>query len=553
MSGSSPVSTAAVVPSAVSGEMSEPQRPADTLARSAGLVSLATMTSRVLGLTRDQVLLIVFGADKMDAFQIAFRLPGLVRDLFAEGAMSAAFVPTFTRELKRDGKRAAWELGNLVISGLVIATAAIALIGILLAGPLTRWIAADFAAVPGKLELTTQLTQIMFPFLTLIAVAVAFMGMLNALRWFFVPALAPAAFNVASILSVFLIVPLMAPLGWHPMAGLAIGTLLGGVGQLAIQWPALRREGYRFQFHFAPRDPRFREVIGLMAPGVLGLAAVQVNQLVNMWLATREGSGAVSYLNMAFRLMYLPIGLFGVSIATAALPTIARHAANEDKAGIRDSVSQALRMMLMLNVPATFGLMVLAVPIIQMLVQYGKVTGSDTNGMAFALICYAPGLIGYSAVKIASPTFYALRDSRTPVIVSVLSIIINIVLNVTLVRFLSYGGLALGTSVAAIVNAVTLFWLLRGRLNGVDGRRVGVALAKILVASIVMAIVAWTIEHELSMWWIGQSAFRRLVRVGLAVSGGLGTLLIMAKLLRLEEFERAFARVFGRFVARSSR
>src|SRR5262249_28061111 len=152
--------------------------------------------------------------------------------------------------------------------------------------------------------------------------------------------LAPAAFNIASILSVYAIVPFMPLFGWEPMTGLAIGTLLGGFGQVAIQWPALRREGYRFQFHFAPRDPRFREVMGLMAPGTIGLAAVEVNQLVNMWLATHEGSGAVSSLNMAFRLMYLPIGLFGVSIATAALPMIARHAANEDKAGMRDAVSQ---------------------------------------------------------------------------------------------------------------------------------------------------------------------------------------------------------------------
>jgi putative peptidoglycan lipid II flippase len=548
---SSQVSPAASVDlSAAPTDVSE-VRSTETLARSAGLISLATMTSRVLGMARDQILLIVFGPDKMDAFNIAFRLPGLVRDLFAEGAMSAAFVPTFTRELKRGGKPAAWELGNLVISGLLVATAAISLLGILLAAPLTHWIAAEYAKTPGKLELTTHMTQVMFPFLTLIAVAVAFMGMLNALRWFFVPALAPAMFNVASILSVWLVVPFMHLFGLDDLLGLAIGTLLGGLGQLAIQWPALRREGFRFRFHFAPRDSRFLEVVTLMAPGTIGLAAVQVNQLVNMWLATHEGSGAVSYLNLAFRLMYLPIGLFGVSIATAALPTIARHAANEDKAGIRESVSQALRLMLMLNVPATFGLMVLATPIIEMLVRYGsKVTASDVDGIAFALICYAPGLLGYSAVKIASPTFYALRDSRTPVMVSVLSIVVNIVLNLTLVQVLSFGGLALGTSIAALINAITLFWLLRGRLDGIDGRRVGVALGKICLASIVMAIAAWTIQRELTVLWHGTSAFHRIVRVGLSVSGGLATLAIAAKLLRLQEFERALGRVLGRFVGR---
>jgi putative peptidoglycan lipid II flippase len=360
-------------------------------------------------------------------------------------------------------------------------------------------------------------------------------------------------FNVASILSVFLIVPFMKPFGLDPMMGLAIGTLLGGIGQLAIQWPALRREGFRFRFHFAPGDPRFREVIGLMAPGTIGLAAVQVNQLVNMWLATHEGTGAVSYLNIAFRLMFLPIGLFGVSIATAALPVIARHAANDDEAGVREAVSSALRLMLMLNVPATFGLIALAQPIIQMLVGYGKVSANDVQGMALALICYAPGLVGYSAVKIASPTFYAMRDSRTPVLVSLLSITTNIVLNLTLVRVLSYRGLALGTSLAALVNAGTLFWLLRGKLHGLDGRRITVALTKILMASVVMAIVAWGIEHELSLWWAGHDAVHRVARVGLAVSGGLGVLLIMAKLLRLEEFERAFGRVFGRLFGKPAR
>jgi putative peptidoglycan lipid II flippase len=556
---SSPASPAAT-PEAVaataldSSVAPDSQRSSETLAKHAALVSVATMTSRILGLVRDQVLTIKFGTgDQLDAFNVAFRLPGLVRDLFAEGAMSAAFVPTFTRELKRDGRNAAWELGNLVITGLLVATSLISVLAIIFAGPLTHWIAGDYAKVPGKLELTTQLTQVMFPFLTLIAVAVAFMGMLNSLRWFFIPALAPAAFNVASILSVFVIVPFMKPLGLDPMMGLAIGTLLGGLGQLLIQWPALRREGFRFQFRFAPRDPRFREVIGLMAPGTLGLAAVQVNQLVNMWLATHEGTGAVSYLNIAFRLMFLPIGLFGVSIATAALPMIARHAANDDEKGIRESVSSALRLMLMLNVPATFGLIALAQPIIQMLVGYGKVSPNDVHGMALALICYAPGLVGYSAVKIASPTFYAMRDSRTPVMVSVLSVTTNIVLNLTLVQFLSYRGLALGTSLAALVNAGALFWILRGRLHGLDGRRIALALTKILAASVIMAIVSWGIEHELSIWWAGHNALHRIVRVGLAVSGGLGTLVIMAKLLRLEEFERAFGRVLGRFVGKPTR
>ena len=525
------------------------------MARSAGLVGIATMASRLLGLLRDWVFLTAFGAGHvMDAYNVAFRLPNLVRDLFAEGAMSAAFVPTFTRELHDKGKDAAWELGRIVITGLIVVTGVISIAGILLAGPLTAYIAPEYAATPGKIELTTTLTQVMFPFLMLIAVAVACMGMLNSLRSFFLPALAPAAFNVACIASAFLIVPFMPALGWHQMVGLAIGTLLGGVAQVALQWPALIKEGFRFRPQFGFGDPRFREIVRLMIPGTLGLAAAQVNQLVNVYLATSEGEGAVTYLGFAFRLMYLPIGLFGVSIATAAIPGITRHAAADDMEGVRNDVSQAVRMMLMLNVPATFGLMCLAGPIVELLVEYRSVNAQNTAGIAAALMGYAPGLVGYSAVKIASPTFYALKDSRTPVTIGMVCILLNVALNLLLVRTsLSYAGLALGTGIAAIANALMLFWMLRRRLAGLDDRRVITSLVKVLLASSAMAAVAWGVEHQLALHWAGDEPWRRAVRVGLAISLGLGTLALTARLLRLHEFQVAFGRVWGRVAGRLAR
>jgi len=543
------------IPGAEAAAPAPPGTPTPGVARSAGLVGIATMASRLLGLVRDWVFLTAFGAGHvMDAYNVAFRLPNLVRDLFAEGAMSAAFIPTFTRELHTKGKDAAWELGRIVITGLIVVTGVITVLGILLAGPLTAWIAPEYAATPGKLELTTTLTQVMFPFLVLIAVAVASMGMLNSLRSFFLPALAPAAFNVACILSAFLIVPFMPMFGWHAMVGLAIGTLLGGVAQVALQWPALVKEGFRFRPQFGFTDPRFREIVRLMIPGTLGLAAAQVNQLVNVYLATSEGEGAVTYLGFAFRLMYLPIGLFGVSIATAAIPGITRHAAADDMQGVTNDVSQALRMMLMLNVPATFGLIVLARPIIELLVEYRHVNAANTAGIAASLMGYAPGLVGYSAVKIASPTFYALKDSRTPVTIGMICIALNVALNLLLVRAgLSYAGLALGTGIAALANAAMLFWMLRRRLGGLDDRRVITALLKVLVASAGMAAVAWGVEHELARHWAGSEPWRRAVRVGLAISLGLGTLALGSRLLRLHEFQVAFGRVWGRIAGRLAR
>ena len=525
--------------------------PPDRLARSAGLIGLATAVSRVLGLARDMVYAWLFGAgDQMDAFNVAFRMPNLVRDLFAEGAMTAAFVPTFTRHLTQRGREAAWQLGNLVLSALVVVTSVVVVAGILFAVPLTQLFAGEFAHVPGKLELTVELTRIMFQFLTLVAVAVAFMGMLNSLRHFFVPALAPAMFNVGAIIGGVAIVPLMARFGWHPAVGLAIGTLLGGFLQAAVQWPRLRREGFRFRFRLAPRDPGLQEVMLLMIPGTIGLAAVQINQFVNTVLATGEGTGAVSWLNYAFRLIYLPIGLFGVSIATAAVPAIAAMAARDDRAGTLQVVSRGLRLMLMLNVPATVGLIALASPIVALIFERGNFSPADTPATAAALMFYAPGLVGYSIVKIASPTFYALRDSRTPVAVSALSVGVNVALNLALVRVLGYRGLALGTAISALVNGVTLLWLLRGRLGGIDGPRLARSFVRILAASLVMAATVVATARGVAILWPMRGLLPHLVQVTASIAVGLLTLAASARALRIEEFDEAFGTLAARFTRR---
>ena len=521
------------------------------LARSAGVIGLATTASRLLGLLRDQILAYFFGAgNAMDAFNVAFRIPNLLRDLFAEGAMSAAFVPTFTRRLAQRGRNDAWRLGNHVVNALILATLVMVVLGILVAGPLVRLMAGDYARVPGKLDLTISMTRVMMPFLTLIAVAAACMGMLNSLRRFFVPAFAPAMFNVGTILGVLALLPLLSLWGVQPIFAAAIATLLGGALQVAIQWPALRREGYRYQLALDRRDPGLREILVLMGPGVLGLAAVQVNVFVNTWLATSQGTGAVSWLNYAFRLMYMPIGIFGLSIATAALPTISRHAASEDTAAMRRTFSSGLRMMLMLNVPATAGLMALATPIVDLLFRRGRFTPGDTAATAAAVIFYAPGLIGYSTVKLAVPTFYALKNSRTPVIVSALTVGLNIVLNVTLARALGYRGLALGTALAALFNATVLLWLLRRRLDGIDGGRVAVAFGKIAVASVVMAVAAWGGERFLQEAWPGTSTLWRLARLTTVIAGALGVLAGAAKLLRIHEFNEAARTVSARLLSR---
>ena len=505
------------------------------------------MTSRVLGLVRDQVLAFLFGAgDQMDAYNIAFRIPNLVRDLFAEGAMSAAFVPTFTRILTTDGRERAWRLGSLVVNALLLATGVIVVTGMVFAAPITTALAGAYTEVPGKLELTTSLTRVMFPFLALVAVATALMGMLNSLHRFFIPAVSPAMFNVGSIACTLGLVPVMPALGLPLIVAPAIGVLVGGLLQMAVQWPALRREGYRYEPVLDVRDEGLRRVLLLMGPGVVGLAAVQINLLVNSILATGEGTSAVSALNYAFRLMYMPIGIFGVSIATAVVPTLSRHAARNDSAGMRDTVSSGLRMMLMLNAPATVGLVVLATPIVALIFEHGAFTPAHTAATAAALAFYAPGLVGYSTVKIAVPSFYSLRDSRTPVIVSGVTVLLNVVLNVTLVRVIGFTGLALGTTISALFNAGVLLWLLRSRLGGLDEGRVAASFARIGIASLVMGLAAWATDAAIASWLPSRTIPVMGLRVVSSITVALLVLDRAARLLHAQEFNEARAMVLAR-------
>jgi putative peptidoglycan lipid II flippase len=532
--------------SAASLEPSTPSQQSQ-LARSAASAGAATMTSRILGLVRDQVLASMFGAgNAMDAFNVAFRIPNVVRDLFAEGAMTAAFVPVFIQQLASGERTAAWRLGNNAINALLVVTGILVVGGIAFARPLVTAFAADYAAVPGKLELTVLLTRIMLPFLTLVAIAAVFMGMLNSLHRFFVPALAPAMFNVATIICALLLVPLMPRFGVPPITAIAIGALVGGFGQLLIQWPLLRREGFAYRPFLDWKQDALRRVLLLMGPGTIGLAATQINVFVNTVLATHEGTGAVSWLNYAFRLMYLPTGLFGVSIATATVPAVSRQAAQHNDVAVRSTLADGLSLMLVLNVPATVGLIALSHPIVRVIFERRAFLPSDTLATAAALQYYAVGLLGYSIVRIAAPTFYALGDSRTPVQISVVAVLVNAALNVVLAELFGYRGLALGTSIAALFNAAGLLWLLRRRLDGLDDRRLLSSFSRIAMASMVMGAAALLIQQLLSQWIAGDAFLSQALRLALTIGFALVVLATTAHVLRIREFREAIALVLKR-------
>ena len=535
-------------PGPTSGPVEHPSATSSSrLARSAGVVGAATMTSRLLGLVREQVLAYWFGAsDSMDAFLVAFRVPNLVRDLFAEGAMSAALVPTFSRALTTDGKARAWQLGTSIMNALILVTGVLVLGAIAFAPQLVQWLAGDFAAVPGKFELTVTLTRVMAPFLVLVAVAAACMGMLNSLNVFFIPALSPAMFNVASIAVGVGLVPLAMQAGIQPILAMAFGTLVGGLGQVLLQWPPLRAHGFRWTPRLDLSDPGLRQVLVLMGPGMVGLAATQLNVFVNTVVATGEGTGAVSWLGYAFRVMYLPIGLFGVSIATATTPALGRLAATGDTPRMRSTLASAVALMLTLNVPATLGLIVLATPIVRLIFERGSFGPADTLATAAAVQLYAVGLVGYSVVKILSPAFYALGRSRTPAAVGVAAVLLNAFLSVTTAPAFGYRGLALSASVAALFNAVTLAFLLRRSLGGLELGRVAGTLGKVVVAGACMAATAWWGEQWLAGLAPGPSLAAQVLRLGGAIAAAMAVLGLSAQLLGIREFEEGRDAVLGR-------
>jgi putative peptidoglycan lipid II flippase len=550
-----------LVSAATGGAAPAPARPAPGLRRAAGLVGIATSVSRILGLAREVVFAALFGASAgpaADAFTVAFRIPNLLRDLFAEGALSAAFVPTITRALAVEGREAAWRLASAVFSAVVVVTGAIALLGILVSGPLARLFAPGFAQVPGKLELTAGLTAAMWPFLPLVALAAAAMGLLNACGRFFVPAVAPALFNVGMIASGLALTPLMPALGLPPIYAMAIGALIGGAGQLLVQWPAIRAEGVRLRFlpRFAS-DPGVREVARLMAPATVGLAATQINLFATTVFASTLAQGAATWLVYAFRIMYLPIGLFGVSVGTAAAPAVARAAAAGDHAGVARTVADGLRLVAVLTLPATAGLLALADPIVSLLYERGAFLAGDTRATAAALRAYALGLAGYSAIKVIVPAFYALGAPQLPVRVSFAAVLLNVVASFVLRDPLGHVGLALAVALTANFNVAVLVAALGRRVGPLDGRRVarGVGLAALAAALTGAAALATYLglASGLATLWpafapaAGRWGTAAALLPAIAVATGVYVLLCTALGLdEAAEVRRIAARVLGR-------
>ncbi|NJD68515.1 MAG: murein biosynthesis integral membrane protein MurJ [candidate division NC10 bacterium] len=477
------------------------------IARAAGVVSAATLLSRILGFVRDLIIARAFGAGTAtDAFFAAFRLPNMLRELLGEGALSAAFIPVFTESFRTRGREGAWRLAWTVLSMLTLLLLAVSSVGIVFAPWLIRLIAPGFHAIPSQLDLAVYLTRVMFPYILLIGVAALFMAILNSQGHFATPALSPSVLNVAMIGCALFLTPHMDP----PIVALAIGVLIGGGGQLLIQIPAILSGSRGVRWSLDVGDPAVGRIARLMTPGIAGLAVTQLNVFIGTLLASLMGEGGISILYYAFRLIQLPIGLFGVAIATAAFPAMARQAASRSLREVGATVAYAIRLVLFVTLPSMVGLMVFRVQIIQILFERGAFDRTVTLATADVLLFYAFGLGAYVSNRILVPAFYSLQDTATPVKIGMAAVVANIVASLLLMRPLGLAGLALATTLSSFVNLGLLLVCLQRRLGRLDGVRLR-SLAKVAGAAGLMAVIGLSLSYAYDPLTIESSLHRAAV------------------------------------------
>lgn len=520
------------------------------------MVGLAVMCSRVLGLLREVVFGMLFGAGKsMDAFIMAFKTPNLLRDLFAEGALSTAFITTFSKKIEKEGERPAWRLANKIGTLLLVSMTIIVVLGIVLAPVLLSITVTGFKRDPAKFELTVLLAQIMFPFILFVSLGAQVMGILNSRNVFGVPAMASSFFNIGSVVGGVALAWWIDPtFGPKALIGLALGTLIGGALQLGVQLPALYRVGYRFRFDFGWRDEGVRTVLRQMAPAIIAASSVQVNVMVNGWFASWLEDGTAYRLGVAFRLMQLPLGIFGVAIGTVTLPLISRMAAQNNMADFRAVLARGMRLAFLLTIPSTVGLMLLARPIISLIYEHGKFSAHATDQAALGLQGYALGLAAYSALKVLSPAFYAIDRRRTPMLVSFLSIGVNIGLNWWFAFHLRWGiwGLGVATGCVATCNFALLYWLMHRETGALGTRALLATLGRLAVPTALLAAVCWTAQATVLTGWrefsLPLQGAALLGTIGVAAAAFFGS----AMLFRVSELDEARA-LLQRKIARFKR
>ncbi|MDP2168069.1 MAG: murein biosynthesis integral membrane protein MurJ [Thermodesulfovibrionales bacterium] len=517
------------------------------IARAAGLMSIATFISRILGYGRDMVLAFYFGATGVsDTFFVAFRIPNLLRELFAEGSMTAAVIPVLTEYQNTKGFEESKRLLRVAFTFVLIAAGAITVLGIVFAPAIVSVIAPGFVKSPEKFSTAVLLTRIMFPFLLFISLAALLMGGLNTRRIFFIPALAPAMLNITIIGTVFILASRIA----EPVVAVAWGVLLGGVVQFAFQVPSALKEGYSLRPDYDFRHQGLKKIGRLVAPATLGMAANQVNVLISSILASFLAGGSITYLFYSMHLIQFPVGIFGVAMGMAVLPSLSGHALAGDTERLREDFSFSLRLLFFLTVPAMAGLIALREPIISTLFQRGRFDYAATKGTADALLFYSLGIWSMVGVRVVAATFYSMQDTKTPARVAVAALTANIVLSLLLMGPMSYKGLALANAAASMLNFSLLFYFLRKKLRRLGSRKILNSFLKVSLSSAVMAVSVWLLLRG-GLWAQTGMAAKKAAYLGGAITLSIGVYFIINLLLKSEEAEFVVGMIRGRLKGRS--
>ncbi|MDA8079131.1 MAG: murein biosynthesis integral membrane protein MurJ [Nitrospiraceae bacterium] len=513
------------------------------IAKAAGVMSAATFISRILGFVRDMIFALYFGAGGLsDTFFAAFKIPNLLRELFAEGSMSAAFIPVLTEYRQKEGEEAAKRLVRITFSFIVITVGLICVLGIIFSPAIVTVIAPGFLKFPEKFSMTVVLTRIMFPFLLFISLAALVMGALNTKKVFFVPALAPAMLNITLILSIVF----FEAVAEQPILTAAVGVVVGGFVQFVFQLPTFFRNGYGLGLDTRFSHPGLRKMSLLLIPATMALAVNQINIVVSNILASYLPSGSITYLFYSMRLIQFPIGIFGVAMGMAVLPSLSEHAARGDFGRLREDFSFALRLLFFITVPAMAGLIALGKPIVNLLFQHGKFDYAATKGTVQALFFYSLGIWSIVGVRVITATFYAMQDTKTPVKIASGAMLLNIALSLYLMGPLRHAGLALANALASWATFFLLMYFLRKKLGRIDARRIMVSFGKIGIASLVMGLAGWALLHG-DLW---ERSGNILIKA--AYFGGTAFFCILlyssaSHLLKSEELYYLYSMIRGRF------
>ena len=517
-----------------------------SLAKSAGVIGLGISASRILGFIRDIIIAAMFGTGMYaDVFFAAFRIPNLWRDLVGEGAANAAFVPVLTEYATNKSKEEFWKLARILLNTMIVVLAIVTFAGVLFTPVIVAIMAPGFVKNPEQFKLTVELTRMMFPYIFLVGLTAYTTGVLNSLKLFGASSFSQPVWNFVFILSAIFLCPIMK----LPIMGLAVGVLLGGVFQLAVQIPPLAKRGLGFPRFNRFRHPASNEIGKLLLPRVLGSSVYQLNVVVDQALASLSdivGKGAISAINFSNRLWFLPLAIFSTAFSQAMLPTLSEHAARKDMEKFKDALSFSLRSVFFITIPAAVGLLVLSEPIVRALFERGKFTSESTHLTAPVLFYFSIGLCTYAGVKPLASAFFSLKDTMTPVKNAIAVFILNAVLDVVLMFPMKVNGLALATSIASIFNFFSLFYLLRKKIGPFGGRAIFVSFIRAMIPGVIMGFVLILLNNVLNSGsaaglltaiLLGKAKYLPVLQLAIVILCGMASFFAACLVFDVKEFK----------------